>query len=214
MNHNNNKMDHQQRPKRQRQVKIFFDERETYNQPPPAKRTKKKQVQVLETIAVEDPPPEPVQTLLDQPLVEYSPPCRVPMTPIQQLWPERDPFSLFIRFLGEASIAAIVTATNAYAAYLSRPPQQYARPWEPLTRGEFLCWLGLLFYMCNHTMKRRYEYWLGSGGIIREFMSQNRWEQIHRFLTFNPDFDAAYRPGASFFDKLEPISSMIKMSCQ
>src|ERR1700761_5997297 len=109
-------MAQQQRPKRQRQATVFFDERETYNQPPSAKRTKKKRVEVLETRAAEEPPPQSVQTLLDRPIVEYSPPCRVPFTPIVQLWPERDPFSLFIRFLGEATIAAIVDAINAYAA--------------------------------------------------------------------------------------------------
>jgi len=207
-------MTNEQRPKRQRQAKVFFDERETYNQPPPAKRTKKKQVQVLETRAVESPPPEPVQTLLDRPIVEYSPPCYVPMTPIQQLWPERDPYSLFIRFLGEASIAAILAATNAYAASKMHPSQEYARKWEPLIRGEFLCWLGLLFYMSNHTMTRRDEYWSVSGGILREFMSKNRWEQIHRFLTFNPNLQAGEGPGSSFFDKLEPVSSMIRMSCR
>jgi hypothetical protein len=204
----------EQRPKRQRQAKIFFDERETYNQPPPAKRTKKKQVQVLETIAVKDPPPEPVQTLLDRAIVEYSPPHRVPFISIRQLWPEKDPFSLFIKFLGEESITAIVVATNTYAAYLSRPRQQFAREWVLLTRGELLTWLGLLFYMGNHTMKRRHEYWSVSNSIIGEFMGQNRWEQIHRYLTFQPDFDAAYGSGSSFFNKIEPISSIIKASCR
>jgi hypothetical protein len=106
----------QQRPKRQRQATIFFDERETYSKPPPTKKSKKSHVQKLETLAAESPPPEPVQTLLDQPIVEYSPPQRVPFKSIVQLWPEDDPYSLFIRFLGELSLLAIVEATNAYAA--------------------------------------------------------------------------------------------------
>ena len=169
-------MANQQRPKRQRQAKVFFDERETYNQPPRAKRTKKKQVEVLETRAAEDPPPQPVQTLLDAPIVEYSLPCRVSFIPIIQCWIERDPFSLFIRFLGETSITAIVGATNAYAARKSNLLQEHVREWHPLTRGEFLCWLGLLFYMSNHTMTRRQEYWSASGGVIREFMAKNRWQ--------------------------------------
>ena len=169
-------MANQQRPKRQRQTKVFFDERETYNQPPRAKRIKKGPVEVLETRAAEEPPPRPVQTLLDAPIVEYSPPCRVSFTPIVQCWADTDPFSLFIRFLSEASLTAIVRATNAHATAEMGPRQRRAREWSPLTRGELLCWLGLLFYMANHTMTRRHEYWSVSTGVIREFMSRNRWE--------------------------------------
>jgi hypothetical protein len=207
-------MANQQRPKRQRQAKVFFDERETYSQPPRAKKTKKIPVEVLETKAAEEPPPESVQTLLDAPVVAYDPPCRVSFTPIIQCWPERDPFSLFIKFLGEASLTAIVCATNARATAEIGPLQKHARRWHPLTYGELLCWLGLLFYMANHTMTRRPDYWSISGGVIREFMSETRWEQIHRYLTFNCDNEAGEGPDSSFFDKLEPVSSLVRASCR
>ena len=104
-----------QRPKRQRQAKIWFNERETYAKPPPAKKAKKKAVQVIETKPADEVPPQAVKTLLNEPMVEYNPPYHVPFTPIQQLWLESDPFSLFIRFLGETFIYAIVDAINAYA---------------------------------------------------------------------------------------------------
>ena len=65
-------------------------------------------------------------------------------------WIENDPFSLFMRFLGEESLLAIMDATNAKAARSMHPSLKFARSWTPLTRGELLCWLGLLFYMANH----------------------------------------------------------------
>ncbi len=189
----------QQRPKRQRQAKIWFDERETYAKPPPAKRAKKKAVEVIETKPADEVPPPAVKTLLDAPMVIYDPPCRVPFTPMRQLWPESDPYTLFIRFLGEASICAIVDATNAYATRAFGPLQKNARQWQPLTRGEFLCWLGLLIYMANHIQVRRHKYWSNSDNVVGFFMGKTRWEQIHRFLTFNPDPSAGE---VSFFDKL------------
>jgi hypothetical protein len=45
-------------------------------------------------------------------------------------------------------------------------------------------------------------------------MSKNRWEQIHRFLTFNCDYQADKEPNSSFFDKLEPVSSLLRLNCQ
>jgi hypothetical protein len=43
-----------------------------------------------------------------------------------------------------------------------------------------------------------------------KFMSQTRWEQIHRFLTFNADSTAG---DASFFDKVEPVASIVRRNC-
>jgi hypothetical protein len=207
-------MTEQQRPKRQRQAKIWFDEKETYSQPPPTKKAKKKAVELLETRAVEDPPPQSVRTFLDMPMVEYNAPYRVLFTPIQQHWPESDPFTLFTRFLGQATVIAIVTATNDYAARdlaSVGPRKRGVRLWHPLTYGEFLCWLGILLYMANNSKARRYEHWSTSDSFIASFMGRQRWEQIHRYLTFNTDQDAGT---LSFFDKLEPIASMIRLSCE
>ena len=175
------------------------------------KRPKKNKVQILETRAAEHPPPHSVQTLLDSPMVEYSPPHRVSFTPMRLRWQDIDPFTLFIRFLGEAAIAAIVDATNTYASQEMGPRQHCARDWHLLTRGEFLCWLGLLLYMANYIQIRRQDHWLDSQGIVASHMGQKRWEQIHRYLTFNPTPSTQH---TSFFDKLEPVASMIRTSCQ
>ncbi len=115
-NVNNNNMVNQLRPKRQRQAKIWFDEKQTYNTKPRAKRIKKDPVEVLEPKPADDPPAEPVQALLDAPIPTYTPPCTVPFVPIVQQWQEKNPFALFMKFLTEASITAIVVATNTFAA--------------------------------------------------------------------------------------------------
>ena len=95
------------------------------------------------------------------------------------------------------------------------PYQEFARPWTPLTRGELLCWLGLLFYMANHIETRRHEYWKSSKSILTQFMGRNRWEQIHRFLSFNiQTVTDTETPGAPWFNKIEPLYSTIRNNCR
>lgn len=64
--------------------------------------------------------------------------------------PITEPFDLFMRFLGEKSITAIAAATNGKTAASMHRIQRNARNWSPLTSGELLCWLGLLFYMVSY----------------------------------------------------------------
>ena len=79
---------------------------------------------------------------------------------------ENDPFSPFVRFLGQQSLPAVVEATNAKAATLMHPHQQFVQPWTPLTCKELVCWLSLLFYMANHIEVRRHEYWRGFESVL------------------------------------------------
>ena len=116
---------------------------------------------------------------------DFSPSFSVPFESMRVLYIERDPFSLFLRLLGESSLLAIVEAANAKAQASMHPHQEFARPWVPLTRGELLCWLGLLFYIANHIEIRRHEYWRASECLLTRWMGRNRWKQIRRFLTFN-----------------------------
>jgi hypothetical protein len=116
--------------------------------------------------------------------------------------------------LGWESVLAIVAATNAYAmAALARVPKDVkrARGWSTLSPGEFLTWLGLLFCMGLTVERRRKDHWPG----FSRFMSQFRWEQIHRFLTFNME---SVQPGIFTPDdppwlKCEPIYSTIRANC-
>jgi hypothetical protein len=42
-------------------------------------------------------------------------------------------------------------------------------------------------------------------------MTETRWDQIHRFLTFNPQ---PRHQNESPFDRVEPIASSIRYNCQ
>ena len=155
------------RTTRQTKAPKLLDESEGYIQASKPKRTKKIPVTHLETRPVDDDPPLEVKNAIDQPIPQYTPLIQVGFTPLQVHWNEDDPFTLFIKFLGEASINAIVAATNARAANSMGPHQQYARTWTPMTSGELLCWLGILLYTANYTGKRKDEHW----PILRRFMS-------------------------------------------
>ena len=168
-------------PTRQKKVPIFFDEKEAYGQSSRPKKPKTSALPIPETRPAEDPPPAEVKQLTDQPTPSYTPPFQVAYTPLKAHWIENTPFTLFIKFLGEASITAIVAATNAHTANCPGPPQYFTRAWWPINRGELLCWFRLLFYIVNYTEVRSDDQWQS----LRRFMSQERWEHIHRHLTFN-----------------------------
>ena len=77
-------------------------------------------------------------------------------------WTEREPIDLFLRFLGAESLRAIVEATNARAeAEYQQIKENISRPrkWRPITQGEVLQWLGILFHMGRHIEKYRLDYW-------------------------------------------------------
>ena len=141
------------RSTRQRPIKVWFDEAQTYAEPPPPKKSKKKHVESLEIHAAVDSAPSAIKVLASQPTAQFSLTIEVPQTPWIARYKEGDPLSLFMRFFGEISLYTIVMETNKRAeqecyGYIG-PPQQYARPWHPIHRGEFLRWLGLLLYMAN-----------------------------------------------------------------
>ena len=86
-------------------------------------------------------------------------------------WPERDPVALFLRFLGSESLTVIVNTTNVRAErkYAKLKEDIYRpRSWCLLLRGEFLQWLGILFYIRRHIEKYREDYWRNSTFLIHE----------------------------------------------
>ena len=110
----------------------LFDETEGYIQAPRPKKSKKIEAEPVETEPVEtrpadDPPAPEVKEVLDQPPPIYSPPVQVRFTPLQVHWKEHSPIALFLKFLGNGSIAAIVEVTNARATYSIGPHPKYAR---------------------------------------------------------------------------------------
>jgi hypothetical protein len=89
--------------------------------------------------------------------------------------------------------------------------QSWPRSWSPLAAGELLCWLGLLFHMAKCT-ERRSDYWPS----FNKFMAQRRWDQIHRFWTFNINTTTRPFPPESslsqhyLWRKVEPVYSAVR----
>ena len=63
---------------RQRPMKVWFDEAQTYAEPPPPKKSKKKHVESLEIHAAVDSAPSAVKVLASQPTAQFSPTIEVP----------------------------------------------------------------------------------------------------------------------------------------
>lgn len=131
---------------------------------------------------------------------------------------ERDPLSLFLAFFGGfRSLQVICNATNAHAENWAAKANSdpYARKWITLRPIELLHWLGGLFYMANHTEVNRKAYWevseLGNPHHLGDIMTEVRWDQIHRHLTFNPTPKAQ---NDSSFTPVKPIASTIRKNCQ
>ena len=96
--------------------KIFFDEREVLRPSEKLKKSNENHVQVLETRAASPNAPPVVHELASQQQIDYTPPIQVQNEPFKVLCNERDPLSLFIRFLGGFECLSMVCeATNAYA---------------------------------------------------------------------------------------------------
>jgi hypothetical protein len=178
------------------------------------KKAKKNALEPPITRPAVEPASSAVKTLLNQPQPQFTPPIRVEFKSFEVLWIERDPFSLFIKFLGEGSLFAIIAATNARVRSDMGLDPQFARMWHELTRGEFLCWLGLLFYMGFQARKRRCDYW----PLFRPFMSQYRWDQIHRYLTFNiaaiiTSQSQSLSTNLPWWFRVEPVYSIVRENC-
>lgn len=69
--------------------------------------------------------------------------------------------------------------------------------------------------MANYTEQNRKAYWerseLENTHQLGDVMSERRWDQIHRFLTFNPQ---PRTENDSWFSRIEPIGSIIRRNYQ
>ena len=146
------------------------------------------------------------------------PPMPVRFEEFKIHWQEREPIELFIRFFDPQSLSVIVQSTNTRAVQVlarraesSTAKPQY-REWHSVSVGELLRWLGILLYMGLHTEKCRSDYWRSTSHELGRYMGKNRWEQIHRFLTINPD--ESVPSNAPIWTKLEPVNSIIRKNCQ
>lgn len=195
--------------------KIVWEASEVLPSSTNVKRSKRNHVQVLETRAASPNAPAVVHQLVNEPQVDFSPPIQVPNDSFQVLLKEQDPLSLFLRFFGGSeSLDIICAATNEYARN-HESTSGPGREWKPVHPTEFLQWLGCFFYMANHGERNRDAYWQvsddGTGHHMGHKMAKTRWEQIHRFLTFN---NLPSDQKRSVFDPVEPIASAVRRNCQ
>ncbi len=146
-------------PSRQSKPFKFFDDQLAQAEASKPKKTKKIEPYPPKAIPATDPPaPEIAQIEAHKP-TKFSPPVDVGFESFKVNIEERTLFDIFMKLFSWESLVAVVVATNAYAAADVAPRQQYARTWHPLSTGELLCWLGLLFCMGAYPMKRREDYW-------------------------------------------------------
>jgi hypothetical protein len=141
--------------------KVPWEEREVLSLATAVKKSKKKEVQVLETRAASPSAPPVIQELVDAPPTDYTPPIQVGNECFKVLRDERDPLSLFMYFLGGfESLSVVCNATNERAEKSrgDNNSEPNARPWTTLRPIELLQWLGGLFYMANHAESNRKTY--------------------------------------------------------
>lgn len=198
--------------------KVAWEEREILPVIATTKKRKKNDVQVLETRAASPSAPAVIHQLASEPYALFTPPIRVANEPFQVRIKARDPLSLFIYFFGGfEALSVVCAATNADAEKSRNAAKsgETPRPWTTLRPIELLHWLGGLFYMANHAEPNRKAYWerseLGNSHRLGQIMTEVRWDQIHRFLTFNPQ---PRHQNESPFNRVEPIASSIRYNCQ
>ena len=163
------------------------------------------------------PPPTIAKGLFAHPHPQFEPSKRVPFDSMQVLVPIVSALQLFLLLLGEASLAAMVTATNANAAkdWHYDDSFRYQRPWHPLTRNELIRWLGTLVYMGRHHETNKEYYWREDMHLkLSRAMSKKRWEQIHRFFKINDSEDGIRTLEQPWFYKLEPLMTTIRQNIQ
>ena len=144
------------------------------------------------------PPPKIAKGLFSLPHPQFEPLKRVPFDSMHVLVPIVSALQLFLLLLGEASLAAMVTATNANTTkdWHYDDSFRYQRPWHPLTRNELIRWLGTLIYMGRHRETNSEYYWRTDSHLkLSRAMSKTRWEQIHRFFKINDSDDGDRLPG-------------------
>ena len=101
------------------------------------------------------------QQLVDIGIPSFEPQQRLPLTYMTVRVPISTSLQLLLLLLGEGTLLAIVSTTNANAASIMALDTNYSyvRPWHPLTRNELIVWLGTLFFIRRHPKFNREYYW-------------------------------------------------------
>lgn len=130
-------------------------------------------------------------------------------------------FLIFEQFFTKKVFDTMVSNTNKYAANknagVPQAGQQSRRPWKETSAPEMMIWLGLIIYMSVVRLTRVDEYWTKNGEwlkhCITKFQGFNRFANIKRFFHLFPPVHGSF-PTTRFYEKLEPVASMIRTKFQ
>lgn len=198
--------------------KVPWEERELFALAPHVKKPSKKEVVIPPKRAASPNAPPLMHQLVCEPPATFTPPILLDESPFRPLWIERKPMQLFICFLGGMqSLIMICEATNVYAEQqvTKQNSCKKPRPWVPLSPTELITWLGGLIYMGIHKESNREAFWNRSFSEsthnLGRWMSETRWDQIHRYLTFS----ATPRTNHDdWWSPIEPIATRVRENCK
>jgi hypothetical protein len=166
-----------------------------------------------EPTPTEPAPPPNLSVIIDKPVPFYIPPLKLVEF---KGGPFRAPTTVlktFQQLLCVACIDEIVKATNSYAARsVAQDTSLFSRPWAPTAAWELWRYIGILLYMGMHKETRRESYW-GDSHRLGRYISNVRFEQLHRFFTIRDSIVFPQQETEGWFFKLEPVLSIIRANC-
>ena len=120
---------------------------------------------------------------------------------------------VFELFWDSEVLDVLVQSTNAYAGEKCAGTRFGRRPWRKVTEEEIKVFLALLIYMGTKRDCGSTKFWKGQGeSWIFRAMSLERFSQIKRYLHISDPKLQLTR--SEWFDKLEPLNSMVQSRCQ
>ena len=105
--------------------------------------------------------------------------------------------------------------TNSYAKFKLQNPSLSLQPnchWIPTSPAEICVYLGIHLHFGLYPLAVRRDYWRIH--TLGQFMSRNRFQQIHRFFSLNDENTVSPPPNAPWFHRIQHISDLIHTACQ
>ena len=154
--------------------------------------------------------------ILIDPLPSYQPPLQLHFFSSRPRIRPQSPVEAFQVFLAHEIVDIIIANMNSYAdnhREAVTPSAIRSRPWRPIRASEMWRYIGCLIYIGIHIEKERGEYWQDSHRL-NVYLSKTRFEQIHRYFTIRDGSVYPPFPNENFTWHLEPVATMIRLSCQ
>jgi Transposase IS4 len=123
--------------------------------------------------------------------------------------------AFFKLFFSDSVVEILSKETNSYAEFhLQNSPLSLRENchWVPTTPAEIRIYLGAHIHFGLYPLAVRRDYWriykLG------QFMSRNRFDQIHRFFSLSDENTTPPASTAPWFHKIQQISDLIRHACR